>query len=124
MGVGGVTTLTVYVCASQWLHLVTLRWTQWERNDWMLNKLGMMLWEIPTNSNLNKLEFHFLPLSKGNTEAGSPVLVEWVLEAVRGPEYFLSLIRGPCWLLCLSLRTHSPGEGKSKGMWWLSLSPF
>lgn len=73
----------------------------------MLNQLGMMLGEIPTKSNLNKLEFHFLPLSKGNTEAGSPVLVEWVLEAVRGPESFLSLLRGPCWLLCLSAHPQS-----------------
>lgn len=41
------------------------------------------------NGSLDKLEFHFLPLNKGSMEAGNPVLVQWVLHAIRGPESFL-----------------------------------
>lgn len=46
---------------------------------------GDILGDLP-NSSLNKLELHFLPLSKRNMETDNLVLAEWVLEAIRGPD--------------------------------------
>lgn len=66
----------------------------------MLNQLETMFWEILPNGNLNKLEFHFLPSSKGNMKAGSPVPVAWVLDAIRGPGT-LPVTHGPRRLLRL-----------------------
>lgn len=91
----------------------------------MLNQLETMFWEIPPNGNLNKLEFLFLPLSKGNTKAGSPVLVAWVLHAIGGLESFPSLMvhvgcsASPCIPTTLERKKGSKGT-----LWWLSLFPF
>lgn len=41
-------------------------------------------------------------------ETGNPVLVEWVLDAIRGPESFLDKLA----TLLLFLCSFSPGEGR------------
>lgn len=113
-GKGRVTTLDC-VCASLGLHRIPLHWTQLERRDLDADTVrNDALGDFP-NSNVNKWEFNFLPLNKRNIETGNPVMLQWVPNAVRGPESFLfSIIHGLSWLLPLSLQTRSPRRGRSR----------